>query len=442
MRPETPGPRVRVLPGDQVVVRYGAIVALLGPPGPGTVALRDALRTAAGAEDPAAAAAAALEGADPPAVALVLAAGASPAVVMRGDLDVRARSAVGELRLNAGAADGVVQQPLLGEFSQVRLGRAEAEPDPWVDLEAGAVLGGGVVIALAEAPVGAAAPVRAGAGRPGGAEPEAGQQAGREAAGDEEAPREAAGDEDAPRETGEEPPTEAVAVVTADWAPPPPEPLPEPAPVSPGRASPAAAGFTSVSLLAPETLAAPPRAPLPVASPVVAEPGTGHPAGEPTEEEAGEVVEGLNCGRGHFNHPHAANCAWCGLGMLQVSHVLVRGPRPPLGVLVVDEQATFTLDADYVVGRRPSLDTSVDGVGVRELVLSDPDRSVSRVHAAIRLEGWDVVVEDRRSGNGTWVIGNAGPPERVPPDRPRVLRPGEHVHVGPHRLTFHSHHLR
>ncbi|WP_432559494.1 FHA domain-containing protein [Granulicoccus sp. GXG6511] len=161
------------------------------------------------------------------------------------------------------------------------------------------------------------------------------------------------------------------------------------------------------------------------------------------QADAGDEVEvaGLRCARGHFNHPHAANCAWCGLGMIQVSHVLVKRPRPSLGVLVVDGLATFTLDADYVLGRQPHVAPGVDGKRVREIVLS-ADRAISRAHAAIRLVDWDVMVEDLGSGIGTWVQQPAQLPFQLPPGQRVPLAPGAIVHLGPHRLTFHSHFLR
>jgi hypothetical protein len=165
------------------------------------------------------------------------------------------------------------------------------------------------------------------------------------------------------------------------------------------------------------------------------------PAGDPGEAGSGVTVAGLRCSRGHFNHPLAANCAWCGLSMIQVSHVLVRGPRPPLGVLVVDGLATFTLDADYVIGRQPQHLPEVDGTTVRELVLA-ADPSISRAHTAIRLRGWDVLAEDLNSGMGTWVQQPGQPPVQLPPGNPVALVPGAVLFLGQHRLTYHSHHRR
>lgn len=186
--------------------------------------------------------------------------------------------------------------------------------------------------------------------------------------------------------------------------------------------------FEVVSLLAEEPAAA--GAPLPI-------------AGKESDDDDHPQVEvaGLRCGRGHFNHPYAANCAWCGLSMIQVSHVMVKQPRPPLGVLVVDGQASFTLDADYVLGRQPHVRPEVDGHKVREIVLS-ADRAISRAHAAVRLVDWDVVVEDLGSGIGTWVQQRGQLPFQLPPGHPVPLAPGAVVHLGPHRLTYHSHFVR
>ncbi len=219
----------------------------------------------------------------------------------------------------------------------------------------------------------------------------------------------------------------APPVATADdpAAPPPP----------PEGAAPA---FESVSLLDPPA-AAPEVAPLPVES---ADDEQSTDGDVPVEDDAVRV-EGLRCRRGHFNHPDAANCAWCGLAMVQDSYVLVQGPRPPLGVLVVNGQATFTLDSGYVLGRAPDRAPDVADGSHRALPLEDPDRSVSRVHAAVELQGWDVVAVDRESANGTWVLEPGGQNwERLVPGSPRMLRPGGQVQVGPHRITYHSHHVR
>lgn len=191
-----------------------------------------------------------------------------------------------------------------------------------------------------------------------------------------------------------------------------------------GAADPAAPGFEAVVLV---------NAPRPPAAKPL-------PTGSGARRAGGVTVAGLRCSQGHFNHPLAAHCAWCGIGMAQVSHVLVREPRPAVGVLIVDAQGTFTLDADYVLGREPRVREEVDGVGVREIVLG-PDRSISRAHAAVRLRDWAVLVEDLGSALGTWVQQPGQGPFCIPSGQPVELAPGGVFFVGPHRLTFHSHFL-
>ncbi len=63
-----------------------------------------------------------------------------------------------------------------------------------------------------------------------------------------------------------------------------------------------------------------------------------------------------------------------------------------------------------------------------DIVLTDPDRAISRFHAEVRPEerGW--VLVDLNSQNGCWVDAR-----RV--DRVR-LRPGVPVTIGPYRLVF------
>lgn len=175
--------------------------------------------------------------------------------------------------------------------------------------------------------------------------------------------------------------------------------------------------------------------------PVAGKPEPRAAKGVPEADSREVIVSGLRCSRGHFNHPLAANCAWCGIGMIQVSHVLVRRPRPPLGVLVVDGQATFTLDADYVIGREPHQRPEVDGERVREIVLAS-DPSISRAHLAIRLRDWDVLAEDLGSGIGSWLQQPRQHPFQLQPGHPVALAPGAVLFLGPHRLTYHSHHLR
>ena len=91
---------------------------------------------------------------------------------------------------------------------------------------------------------------------------------------------------------------------------------------------------------------------------------------------------------------------------------LVFGARPPLGLLVFDDGATYTVDAEYLVGRMPDVDERVRNGSLRSIVVEDRSGAVSRVHAEVRVDGWDVMLVDSRL------------PQRHPRRGPRRERPG------------------
>ena len=127
--------------------------------------------------------------------------------------------------------------------------------------------------------------------------------------------------------------------------------------------------------------------------------------------------------------------------MLQRTHVLVQRPRPPLGVVVADDGSTFTLDKNYVVGREPERDPGVVSKEARPLKLVDAERSLSRVHAEVRLIDWDVYVVDRGSANGTYVLPrDAQQWKRLVADTPEKIAPGTRIAFGKRVMTFETHH--
>lgn len=80
-----------------------------------------------------------------------------------------------------------------------------------------------------------------------------------------------------------------------------------------------------------------------------------------------------------------------------------------------------------VVINKPS--TSIGRASDNEVVLVDPDRSVSRWHARIGFDGRDADVEDLQSSNGTKVNG------RAIQEKTR-LQPGDTIQVGKFQLEF------
>jgi hypothetical protein len=147
------------------------------------------------------------------------------------------------------------------------------------------------------------------------------------------------------------------------------------------------------------------------------------------------LVQGLQCVRGHFNRPDAYYCEICGLGMVQQTRVAVSGPRPSLGVLVLDDGTSYALDTDYLVGRSPGSPQEMAGRPVRPLRIDDT--RASRQHARISLEEWDVMITDLGSANGTFVL-NPGASQwtRLVTNQPVRLEPGGRVAIGGTGIAF------
>lgn len=158
------------------------------------------------------------------------------------------------------------------------------------------------------------------------------------------------------------------------------------------------------------------------------------------EQAANEVlVQGVICSRGHFNDPRSRFCSSCGISMVQNTQVLTNGPRPPLGVMVFEDGATFSLSSDYVVGRQPEVSDLVQEGLALPLPVDDPERSISRAHAELRLVEWDVHLVNLSATNGSFVwdeIQQQWVP--IPAGQSVVLTPGLRVALGRRSAVFES----
>lgn len=172
-----------------------------------------------------------------------------------------------------------------------------------------------------------------------------------------------------------------------------------------------------------------PRAPLPVESDAT-------PA--PSDAQHTDLVEGVYCKRGHFTDPDSQFCIVCGIGLYETK-IKRKGVRPELGFLVFDDGSVFHLDHDYVLGRQPEVDDEVKSGTVRGLRLEDSGGTVSRAHAIVRLQGWNVTIADRKSQNGTLVAAK-GSEQFVPVsrDQPITLVPGSRIQLGQRTLVYES----
>jgi hypothetical protein len=239
------------------------------------------------------------------------------------------------------------------------------------------------------------------------------------------------------------PDEEPIEVTVGDGSGPPPippAPRAEEPPVRPPRRSALIASAPAPPQRSPLT----PGRPL---SPARGAPGPdgGTPRGPALRDrDESPVVEGPRtrghlCARGHLNDPRSHFCVLCGIRMNERTGELVFGPRPPLGLLVFDDGATYTVDAEYLVGRMPDVDERVRNGSLRSIVVEDRSGAVSRVHAEVRVDGWDVMLVDNRSRNGTHIAGpGAAAWTTVPAGRSHRLTPGTRVRLGSRTFLFES----
>ncbi|MGH3149343.1 MAG: FHA domain-containing protein [Streptosporangiaceae bacterium] len=197
--------------------------------------------------------------------------------------------------------------------------------------------------------------------------------------------------------------------------------------------------FTSIPLIGDMAgTELPQRDPLPLGAepPDEREPGSAdhHPA----------VVVGVYCKNGHFDDPEARYCAVCGIGMAQLTKTPQEGPRPPLGVLVLQDGSVCQLDTDYVLGREPTLDSSVADGTARPLRLGTASGLVSRIHARVELDGWQVFISDLNSANGTQILQpGENSPETLQPGIRTPLAAGAQIRLGgDYGLRYDSHRHR
>jgi hypothetical protein len=147
------------------------------------------------------------------------------------------------------------------------------------------------------------------------------------------------------------------------------------------------------------------------------------------------LVDAALCARMHVNPPDAMFCRECRVSLGEPARNIRRLPRPPLGILLVDDGRGYLLDRDYVIGREPLLDGDVAAGRAAPLPVTDAEGSVSRLHLRVSLVGWRVEVRDLGSANGS-VLYRAGGPRPLAPADAMLLDPGDRVGVGRRSVHF------
>jgi hypothetical protein len=142
----------------------------------------------------------------------------------------------------------------------------------------------------------------------------------------------------------------------------------------------------------------------------------------------GPTVQAALCVVGHPNPTHLTVCRTCGGPISSGPPSMVA--RPPLGVLRFSNGVVVALDRPQLIGRNPRVEGSIGGEIPNLIKLGEAGQGVSRRHIAIHLEGWQVLLEDLASANGTVVALPGRPARRLNPGEPMLLEPGAVVDLG------------
>lgn len=202
-----------------------------------------------------------------------------------------------------------------------------------------------------------------------------------------------------------------------------------------------------IPVSAPPTAPTPPTTPVPPA-PVAAvtppTPSTPAPVEPPAPVDDRPQVLGVRCPRDHHNHPDAVYCAQCGLRMgVNQTIIAGMGPRPSIGVLLLDDGTTHSIDTDMIVGREPQFHAAVVAGQVEPVIVLDQELNLSREHFSIRLDGWDVMVMDLNSSNGTYLMRHNTPVwEQISATHETAVSAGDRLRAGARVFQIQLHHIQ
>ena len=137
------------------------------------------------------------------------------------------------------------------------------------------------------------------------------------------------------------------------------------------------------------------------------------------------LVEAVLCPHGHPNRPATQRCRSCGVRVTDPRPRRV--PQPVLAVLRVSDGAEAVVDRPVLVGRAPA---DRAGGGSRLLTVPSPSHDISRTHLEVAPDGWDLLVTDLHSTNGTLVTRpGSSDRELLPPGLPVPVRLGSVIEL-------------
>jgi pSer/pThr/pTyr-binding forkhead associated (FHA) protein len=132
------------------------------------------------------------------------------------------------------------------------------------------------------------------------------------------------------------------------------------------------------------------------------------------------------CSAGHPNPPHEARCRRCAAPLATEAVVI---DRPSLGRLQLSTGEEIDLDRPLLIGRNPKLEGRLMSELPRTVKLEHL-QGLSRTHAMISPEGWQVFVVDLGSVNHTTVTLPGRPPRQLHADEPVPIVHGTTIDFG------------
>ena len=141
------------------------------------------------------------------------------------------------------------------------------------------------------------------------------------------------------------------------------------------------------------------------------------------------TVDALICLECHGpNPPMTARCRSCSVLLSEANSGVRTVPQPCLGRIHLSGGREEPLDADLLIGRNPARDAL--GPHQRAVVHGTGDRSISRRHIELKLEGWQVTALNLKKGAGTTVESRLGGCTKLLPGVPHQLAEGDTVQFG------------
>jgi len=182
-------------------------------------------------------------------------------------------------------------------------------------------------------------------------------------------------------------------------------------------------------------VAAPTDATAPDSASDAAEPVDAGPTSVPSPDDGiqDSAILAVLCQNRHANPPSSISCRVCGSPLGRRVPQFVAGPI--LAVLRASDGSTAEVDRPVLIGRAPSPDRS-SSRSPRLMTVPSANHDISRTHLEVAPAGWQIVVTDLNSTNGTVLVRHGAvdrqqlaPGEPVPVQLGSVIELGDGVSV-------------